>query len=400
MVYLPPSLTLAMSIISVYKDKQTEIMHTKIELKKLQFHLPKENKKGKCHYLHVGKPNPTCPGMKVHGRQAELQQETTYLGDIIRSDGKNISNVKNRVSKGVGLVTEIMNILKNVSFGHRYFEIALILREARLINGILTNAEVWYSLGSKDISDLEQIDRMFLKQVFCAANSVSNESLYLELGVIPIGIIIKARRISYLHYLANLNHSSMLYRVFITQWKYPDKGDWTEQVKSDLKYFGLDWSLNDFASKSKNSFKRFLKKKTKEVALDYLLKLKEGHSKMSNLNYTDLKMQSYLRNSNINVSEAQNVFRFRTRSAYFKANYKSKYSDQSCPLCQLHLDTQELSFKCEKINEELEINEDYNNIFKKDVQSKLAKTLFEVTTIRNQYFAFQEGPSASADAAK
>ena len=70
-----------------------------------------------------------------------------------------------------------MNILKNVSFGHRYFEIALILREARLINEILTNAEVWYSLGSKDISDLEQIDRMFLKQVFCAANSVSNESL-------------------------------------------------------------------------------------------------------------------------------------------------------------------------------------------------------------------------------
>ena len=243
-------------------------INTKIELKKLEFHLPKENKKGKCHYLHVGKPNPICPGMKVHGRQAERQQETTYLGDIIRSDGKNISNVRNRVSKGVGLITEIMNILKTASFGHRYFEIALILREARLINGILTNAEVWYSLGRKEVCDLEQIDRMFLRQVLGAASSVSNESLYLELGVIPIEIVIKARRISYLHYLANLGQSEMLYKVFITQWKYPDKGDWTEQVKIDLKDFKLDWSLKDFVSKSKNSCKRMLKIKQRKLHLN------------------------------------------------------------------------------------------------------------------------------------
>ena len=162
---------------------------------------------------------------------------------------------------------------------------------------------------------------MFLRQVLGAASSVSNESLYLELGVIPIEIVIKARRLSYLHYLANLGQSEMLYKVFITQWKYPDKGDWTEQVKIDLKDFKLDWSLKDFVSKSKNSFKRMLKKKTKEVAFEYLLKLKEGHSKMSHLNYTELKMQSYFKNSKINVSQAKNVFGFRTRSAYFKANY-------------------------------------------------------------------------------
>ena len=40
---------------------------TIIELKKLQFHIPSDNKKSKCHFLHVGKTNRACPGMKVHG---------------------------------------------------------------------------------------------------------------------------------------------------------------------------------------------------------------------------------------------------------------------------------------------------------------------------------------------
>ena len=61
--------------------------------------------------MHIGKPNKHCPGMKVHGHQADQVSEAVYLGDILRADGKNSSNVKMRVSKGVGIVGEIMEIL-------------------------------------------------------------------------------------------------------------------------------------------------------------------------------------------------------------------------------------------------------------------------------------------------
>ena len=82
-----------------------------------------------------------------------------YLGDIISNDGKNSKNIKNRVSKGLGIVTEIMYTLNTVSFGEKYFEIAIILREARLINGILTNIEVWYGLQESEIKELEEVER-------------------------------------------------------------------------------------------------------------------------------------------------------------------------------------------------------------------------------------------------
>ena len=35
-----------------------------IELKKLTFHTPEENKKSKCHMMHIGSSNKVCPGMK------------------------------------------------------------------------------------------------------------------------------------------------------------------------------------------------------------------------------------------------------------------------------------------------------------------------------------------------
>ena len=105
-------------------------VNTLIELKKLKFHTPQEDKKSKCHSLHIGKPSKCCPRMKVHETEVDRVSEAMYLGDIISKDGKNSKNIKNRVSKGLGIVTEIMDTLNTVSFGGKYFEIAIILRES------------------------------------------------------------------------------------------------------------------------------------------------------------------------------------------------------------------------------------------------------------------------------
>ena len=375
-------------------------INTLIELKKLKFHVPEKNKPGKCHFLHIGKPNRYCPGMKVHGVDVHQIHETTYLGDIIRDDGKNSSNIKHRVNKGIGLVSEIFTILESVSFGYRYFEIAKILREARLINAVLTNGEVWYSLGNKEISDLQHVDYMLLRKVMAVPSSACIESFYLELGLIPVSIILKSRRVKYLHYLANQKENSMLYKVFMSQWKYPDKGDWVEEVKSNLKELGINLSLAEIKSKSKLSFKRLVKVKTKEYALEYLLSLKVKHSKLSSLQYSDLSMQKYLKDPKITVNEAKNIFKFRTRTAHFKDNMKSFYKENICPMCSEHPDTQSHSFECKVTKMSINIECSYEEIFKKTISPTLAKTLMQITNLRKNYILSPDGgPRASIDAA-
>ena len=289
--------------------------------------------------------------------------------------------------------------MENISFGHHYFDIAKILREARLINAILTNAEVWYSLGNREIADLQQVDYMMLRKVLAVPSSVSIESLYLELGIIPLNIILKSRRINYLHYLANQKENSMLFKVFINQWRRPVKGDWVEEAKMNLEEFEINLSLDDLRNKSKSSFKKLVKNKTKEFTLNYLLDLKEKHSKMENLNYTELKMQSYLRDPRITVAEAKNIFRFRTRSALFKENMRSNYTDDTCPLCKEQPDRQSHSFECKIINSRISVQGSYKDIFKKKITPELSKTLLEITQIRSGYIQSPGGdPRASDDA--
>ena len=53
-----------------------------------------------------------------------------YLGDIISNDGKNRLNIESRVAKGVGIVSQIMDTLKTISFGEHFFKMAAALRES------------------------------------------------------------------------------------------------------------------------------------------------------------------------------------------------------------------------------------------------------------------------------
>ena len=66
-----------------------------------------------------------------------------YLGDLITTSGKMKDNITARKEKGFGIVSEILSILSEVPLGKFKKQIALILRQAMFLNGILHNSEVW-----------------------------------------------------------------------------------------------------------------------------------------------------------------------------------------------------------------------------------------------------------------
>ena len=95
---------------------------TNIEAKKLKFNEKTVEQKGKCFKIYVGSKKSSCRELKVHDSVMTDAEEIEYLGEIISSDGKNTKNVKTKISKGMGLVSEIIDILDNLKIGHLYFE--------------------------------------------------------------------------------------------------------------------------------------------------------------------------------------------------------------------------------------------------------------------------------------
>ena len=76
---------------------------------------------------------------------------------------------------------------------------AVLLRESMLINGIMTNAEIWYNFSKNEIEEFESLDMLFFRRLLEVPITTPNEAYYLELGVLPVHAIVKARRINDLH---------------------------------------------------------------------------------------------------------------------------------------------------------------------------------------------------------
>ena len=186
----------------------------------------------------------------------------------------------------------------------------------------------------------------------------------------------------YLHYLVNMKETEMLHTFFAAQWAYPCKNDWTTQVREDLKEFGMSEDLQYLKEKSVYQFKRIVKAKMKENALNYLFSLKEKHSKMDDLCYTELKLQKYLKSDRIPVREAKNLYRYRVKVANFKANFGERYQSKGCPFCFVHLDTQPHAMQCVNVKDLVNTEGEYRKIFGENIPSNISKTLLNISKMR------------------
>jgi hypothetical protein len=345
-------------------------------------HTPDETGKTKCHKIHVGSGNLVCPELYVHGTTMKQVNEDTYLGDLIRSDGRNTSSLKNRVSRGLGCISQITNLLERVSFGKYYFQIALSLREAIFLNSILTNIEVWYGLRKYEIEELESLDRLLLCQILALPQTTPTEGLFLETGCLNIGTIVKMRRLNFLQYLLKCDENSMLSKFFHTQLMFPVKDDWSEQARQDLMDFNIQHGFEWIKSTSVYRFRKLVKKRGREYALAEFQKQKKGHSKLDNLKYDELKVQAYLKNRDISVKQAHILLKFRTRMADYANNYQGTNMEQQCRLCQNHPDNQEDIVKCDFNTKNIKLCGSYVDLFKSDVDITVIKSLEALYKLR------------------
>ena len=98
--------------------------------------------------------------------------------------------------KRIGISSQIVNLLRDICLGEHYIEIALLLRESMFINSVLTNAEIWFFLKKEEIKQLEDLDKTLLKKILKVPFSTPGEAYFLELGILPLGVIIKACRLN------------------------------------------------------------------------------------------------------------------------------------------------------------------------------------------------------------
>ena len=161
-------------------------LNTKTNQKKLQYGV------GKCHVMHVGKPQNCCPDLRIDNWRLKKVQDSKlcgikdmediidgehvmektmkykYLGEIIDSTNKNTKNIAERKQKGIGAVNQICSILDEICFGPWYFEVLVILRNSLLVNSVLSCSETWYNVKEDELRQLVQEDEKLLLRALSA----------------------------------------------------------------------------------------------------------------------------------------------------------------------------------------------------------------------------------------
>ena len=103
-------------------------LNARIEMNKLKLN---ENK---CHKIHSGPASQYCPALLVHDDTMLESVAEKYLGDVVCSDGKNTKNIKSRNDKLMGTISDIKNILREITLGQFEFSTAMILRETMFLS--------------------------------------------------------------------------------------------------------------------------------------------------------------------------------------------------------------------------------------------------------------------------
>ena len=134
-------------------------------------------------------------------------------------------------------------------------------------------------------------------------------------------------------------------------------------------------TFNEIEILSKTRFKTIVKQACINAAFSYLLVQTSKLSKGSEIVYSKLETQSYLKpGNNLTLTDMRNIFMIRMRNLPLKCNYPSMYPDRKClaPDCS-DSDSQIHIWTCKYLETKTSIcvnDVNYTDIFKNDVNKQ------------------------------
>ena len=184
--------------------------------------------KSKCFRIYIGKGHENCPELKVCEDTMKDVKQEKYLGDVIDESGTIQDTIERRRAKGEGNISEILYIIEEIPLGKHKTEVALKLRDAMLINGIIYNSEAWHGITNAQIAKLESVDEALLGGIWKAHIKKPKEFLHLDTGTVSLKWISVQGRLNYLKYIISRDNNELLKKVFLAQKASTTSGDFNQ----------------------------------------------------------------------------------------------------------------------------------------------------------------------------
>ena len=140
-------------------------------------------------------------------------------------------------------------------------------------------------------------------------------------------------------------------KIYYKQKEETYKGDWFDLLKKDFEFLEEEMIEEKIKGFPKSEYKKHIKSLINKAVLKHYLVLKEGHSKLDEVSYTQLKTQSYLSTKFLKNQEKELLFNLRSKCHSSKTNFrKMNQNNLRCTLnCQNNEDQRHVFIHCEPV---------------------------------------------------
>ena len=210
-----PPLAMVDDVVSANRCNSTDALTSNIKTDTfIQRKMESQVGEGKCQWVHRGEGE--CKST-YHANNVEITQTDTYkyLGDHVSDGWETLYN--KRWDKAQGYIAICLAMCSEISLGFQVYNTAKLFHQSIFINGALTNMETWPNCTSARTQSFERLEQMYFRKILSAHSKTPNESIYLELGVIPLTFQLMKRRILYLQLILKRNDDEITKQFIIAQ---------------------------------------------------------------------------------------------------------------------------------------------------------------------------------------
>ena len=329
----------------------------------------------KSNVMKVGKRG-NKEEMEMGQMKMDYTKKYKYLG-LTQNETNNLEDhLRNTRAKVEAAYQTIMAIAADSVLINLELETIWRNIEICIIPTIIYSGEVWkITKGEK-----KQINRMLegiIKRVLMVPTSTPREALYIETGLLDPDTLIKRNRVMMQDRIRK-GETTLTKKII----EHNQKGGWkeyTENIKQEMKITDdemigkKDTIKKIVGKKTKAYFKEMIDKEGKDKSkVGYLLQGYEGEWKPG-------VRQPYL--NQLTRKQASIIFKARTRMIDVKNNFRGKYQNNLCRLCNETNETQEhVMEECKIIHRNEETKVRKSDLFNKTTE-ELRETAKKVENI-------------------
>jgi prenyltransferase beta subunit len=152
-----------------------------------------------------------------------------------------------------------------------------------------------------------------------------------------------------------VDEKELIFRIYQSQKNSPNSGDWIKLVNADKDVLGIEIDDEEMRYLSKNKFEKYIENKIEKYALLQLNVLKAKHQKSQYLDSNSFKTAQYLIDDRFRKSEANLLFKLRSKTLNLRMNYENQHSNTLCQICGLFPESQAHLLQCPRITPMLKL---------------------------------------------